>query len=371
MTTPTVIQVINSATSATSPAINVGDPVNNAVRVNVVAGGGGGSSNINIQEFGGTAVTIGQQLSAASMPVVIASDQSAVTVAQATAASLKAQVVGAGTAGTPNANPVTIQGISGMTAITVVGAKTNNSAAPGSGNVGALVGIANAAAPTYNEGDQVLLSTDLSGNLRTSGGGGGGGSAANLQASPQTLFDATTNQAGVSQLGALFPTTIAITTGLPTVGSGSSTTLTNSSNVCGAVFSGATTWGSALLQIAGVTGTAGETITVEIGRVPASGAMAEALASVVFTASSLTIGATTTNIFTGATGHSSVTWRLFDVTTITSYSHVGDVLQAVGGTSGVPSQLLINTSAEAFYYVVITALNAAWTEVLCAITPTT
>jgi hypothetical protein len=51
----------------------------------------------------------------------------------------------------------------------VVGTKTNNNAAPGATNVGALVALANAAAPTNTEGDEVLLSTDLAGNLRTSG----------------------------------------------------------------------------------------------------------------------------------------------------------------------------------------------------------
>lgn len=51
----------------------------------------------------------------------------------------------------------------------VIGTKTNNNAAPGANNIGALVAIANAAAPTYTEGDQVLLSTDLSGNVRVTG----------------------------------------------------------------------------------------------------------------------------------------------------------------------------------------------------------
>lgn len=58
-------------------------------------------------------------------------------------------------------------------ALKVTGIKTNNNAAPGATNIGALVGIANVAAPTYTEGDQVLLSTDLTGAVRVSGGGGG------------------------------------------------------------------------------------------------------------------------------------------------------------------------------------------------------
>jgi hypothetical protein len=50
--------------------------------------------------------------------------------------------------------------------ITVAGNLTNNNAAPAATNIGALVARANAAAPTWTEGDQVLLSEDLSGNLR-------------------------------------------------------------------------------------------------------------------------------------------------------------------------------------------------------------
>lgn len=50
--------------------------------------------------------------------------------------------------------------------VPVAGGLTNNNAAPSNNNVGALVAIANAAAPTYTEGFQVLLSTDLAGILR-------------------------------------------------------------------------------------------------------------------------------------------------------------------------------------------------------------
>lgn len=51
----------------------------------------------------------------------------------------------------------------------VTGALTHNNAAPGASNIGALVAVASSGAPTYTAGDQVLLSTDLAGNLRTSG----------------------------------------------------------------------------------------------------------------------------------------------------------------------------------------------------------
>lgn len=49
----------------------------------------------------------------------------------------------------------------------VSGNLTHNNAAPTADNVGVLPALANAAAPTFTEGDQVLLSTDLAGNLRT------------------------------------------------------------------------------------------------------------------------------------------------------------------------------------------------------------
>lgn len=50
----------------------------------------------------------------------------------------------------------------------VAGTKTNNNAAPGATNVGALTALANASAPSWAEGNLVALSTDLSGALRTS-----------------------------------------------------------------------------------------------------------------------------------------------------------------------------------------------------------
>lgn len=49
---------------------------------------------------------------------------------------------------------------------TVQGNLTNNNAAPGSNNLGVLPVIANAAAPSWTEGNQVLESVDLSGNQR-------------------------------------------------------------------------------------------------------------------------------------------------------------------------------------------------------------
>lgn len=81
----------------------------------------------NTSWLGSTAPTVGSKTGAASIPVVIASDQ-----------------------GT----------------LTVQGGKTNNNAAPGATNIGTLPVLANAANPTWTEGNQVALSANLSGALR-------------------------------------------------------------------------------------------------------------------------------------------------------------------------------------------------------------
>ena len=53
--------------------------------------------------------------------------------------------------------------------VTVAGNLTNNNAAPGANNVGALTALANAASPSWTEGDQVLASVDLTGRQRVRG----------------------------------------------------------------------------------------------------------------------------------------------------------------------------------------------------------
>lgn len=79
----------------------------------------GSTSATNLTQVGGSAYAIGSAASAASAPVVIASDQAAVAVKQATASNLNATVVGAGSAGTANAGVVTVQGIASMTKLLV------------------------------------------------------------------------------------------------------------------------------------------------------------------------------------------------------------------------------------------------------------
>lgn len=69
-------------------------------------------------------------------------------------------------AGTTTAQVLRVVLPTDQTVIPVQGQKTNNNAAPGATNIGTLPALANAAAPSWSEGNQVALSTDLAGNAR-------------------------------------------------------------------------------------------------------------------------------------------------------------------------------------------------------------
>lgn len=66
-----------------------------------------------------------------------------------------------------------------VTLSSVSGNLSNNTAAPSSDNIGALTAVASVAAPSYTDGRQVLLSTDLSGSLRVVGSLSVGGTTDN------------------------------------------------------------------------------------------------------------------------------------------------------------------------------------------------
>jgi len=78
--------------------------------------------------FGATTPTVGQKTMAASIPVTLSSDQ---------------------------------------TTINFAGTKSNNAVVPGATNLGVLPALANAATPSWTEGNQVVLSTLLTGALRS------------------------------------------------------------------------------------------------------------------------------------------------------------------------------------------------------------
>jgi hypothetical protein len=120
--------------SVATQIVILGDPLPTGSNVIGAVIQSGGPWTQNLTQVGGSAVALGQAAMAASIPVVIASDQSAVP---------------------------------------VVGSKTHDGAAPGTNNIGALVAVATAAAPTFTEGNQVGVSLDLSGALRVVSSSGG------------------------------------------------------------------------------------------------------------------------------------------------------------------------------------------------------
>lgn len=151
------------------------------------------NASTNVAQFGGSNVVTGTGASGAGIPRVTVANDSTVILGTgaATIGALTAnqsvnvaQVngvttqTGTGTAGTGTqrvavASDSTITSVGSITnTVTVQGAKTNNNAAPGATNVGTLPGVATNAAPSYSEGNQVALSTDLTGALRVAGGGG-------------------------------------------------------------------------------------------------------------------------------------------------------------------------------------------------------
>ena len=103
--------------------------------------------------------TTGGGTEAAALRVTIANDSTGLVSVDDNGSSLTVDGTVTANAGTGNFN--------------VIGTKTNDNAAPGATNVGVLAGIANAAAPTWTEGNLVGLSVNTAGALRVTGGGGG------------------------------------------------------------------------------------------------------------------------------------------------------------------------------------------------------
>jgi hypothetical protein len=118
---------------------------------------------------------LGQKVMASSTPVVLASDQSAIPVTgtffQATqpvsAVDLDIRNLVFATDKVDASGSTVAATQSGTWS--VVGTKTNNTAAPGADNFGVLPAIATAIAPSYTEGNLVGLSTDLAGAIRITG----------------------------------------------------------------------------------------------------------------------------------------------------------------------------------------------------------
>lgn len=130
-----------------------------------------GTGNVNLIQVGGSAISEGQKTMAASLPIVIASDQSAiaVTASQATASSLNATVVGTTAAGSGAASGLmTVQGNASGTPVPVSGTVTANNASVAS------TGSSPPASATYvgiNIAGNLTGLTGSSAGLRVDGSG--------------------------------------------------------------------------------------------------------------------------------------------------------------------------------------------------------
>ncbi len=175
---------------------------------------------------------------------------------------------------------------------------------------------------------------------------------------PSVLID-TATAGGATQAKTLFPNATYTAT-LPSIGSGQSAPITKVSDgsVVGGIFAPGTNWPGVLLDYAGV-GAAVVTVTVEIGKLQASGGICQPLASV--TLKSITTAGTVADVnpFTGATT-TGTTWRLYDAATITGLGSYDALSKNIGGTeSEQPSELFLTTDEAPYYYAIVTDLSTA------------
>lgn len=180
---------------------------------------------------------------------------------------------------------------------------------------------------------------------------------------PTDLFTATAATTTLEKT--LWPGTLTVT--LPIPGSVAPIYSTGTT-VCGGVIGAKQPWSGLLLDFAAAVA-ADATLVVEIGQVLKDGALARPLASV--SLKSITTSGTVTankNPFTGATV-ASTTYRLFDLTTITSNGDLAQVLLDLNGTeNNTPSRLSVDLTETLYLYVIVTTIGAA-TKFLCVATP--
>ncbi len=93
---PLLVGAVNENT----PGLNQPLKINNNGELLVTTAGAGGVSDVNLDEVGGVNITLGQKAMAASLPVVIASDQTAVPVTTlGSTATVKYAVIAASSSG--------------------------------------------------------------------------------------------------------------------------------------------------------------------------------------------------------------------------------------------------------------------------------
>lgn len=176
--------------------------------------------------------------------------------------------------------------------------------------------------------------------------------------SPITFFGPVT-VSGATLAKNLFPNATYTAT-LPAIGSGGVANITAVSGgaVVGGVFAPGNGVPGILIDYAGV-GAADVTVTVEIGKIQASGALCRPLASV--TLKSITTAGTIADVnpFTGETT-TGTTWRLYDAATITQIGGYAMLSKNIDGTEDEsPSQLFLTTDEAPYYYAIVTDLSTA------------
>jgi hypothetical protein len=168
---------------------------------------------------------------------------------------------------TQSTSPWVVSGtvsLSGTT--TVIGNLTNNNAAPAATEIGVLPALATAVAPTWNEGDQVLLSVDLKGNQRVQIGDSLTGPVEVQPGIGTTTVPPTFTTAGADNSDAALTVTLSPNSGIPAIvqkisaaGTGSQASLTTPN------FGSAITPGNSIVVVIGVGNSGGAGITDTLG----------------------------------------------------------------------------------------------------------
>jgi hypothetical protein len=139
-------------------------------RVTIASDNTAFSVNANLSQVNGTTTSTGNGIAGAGVQrVTIASDNTAFSVNNTqvgTASQNVAQFGGTNVSTGTGASGAGIPRVTVSNDSSILGTKTNNAAAPGATNFGALPALANAANPTWTEGNLVLQSVDLAGRQR-------------------------------------------------------------------------------------------------------------------------------------------------------------------------------------------------------------
>lgn len=139
----------------------------------IVTPASGSTGNVNLTQVSGVAITLGQKAMAASLPITIASDQSALPVSQSGTWNITNV---SGTVSLPTGASTSALQTTGNTSLSTIATNTGNlSLSQGSttsGQAGNLVLTATTtAAPTYTTGQSNPLSTTTTGALRVDASG--------------------------------------------------------------------------------------------------------------------------------------------------------------------------------------------------------